>query len=422
MAFRIATAALALAACGFTAHAQSAEAVSDPRALGFDPAAFEALDARLDALSAEQARPGYAAIIARGDRIAHISEAGFINIETGAPFTIDSPVRIASMSKPVTAVATMMLVEDGLVGLDDPVSDYIPAFADVEVAVSLMADEAGEIQTRPPETVMTVRHLLTHTSGLGYIFENQTDLGRLYIENSLYAGEGNLEARMEQLAALPLYNDPGDTWQYSYANDVLGRVVEVASGMPLENFMETEIFEPLGMHATGFFFEDVNFDEADMSPLYVHAEDGSLVEYAEAFMPDWASGGGGLVSTASDYIRFAMMLANDGALGDVRILEPETLALMASPQVTAEQLGDSWQGRSYGFGVDVVLPPADGAEPAGVPGDFSWGGMFDTDFFISPATDVSAVIMTQIQPGPHRAEPRTSAVFRPMVYASFAFD
>jgi len=422
MAFRIATAALALAACGLTAHAQTAEAVPDPRALGFDPAAFEALDARLDALAAEQARPGYAAIIARRDRIAHISEAGFINIETGAPFTVDSPVRIASMSKPVTAVATMMLVEDGLVGLDDPVSDYIPAFADIEVAVSLMADEAGEIQTRPPETIMTVRHLLTHTSGLGYIFENQTDLGRLYIENSLYSGEGNLEARMEQLAALPLYNDPGDTWQYSYANDVLGRVVEVASGMPLEDYMETEIFEPLGMHATGFFFEDVNFDEADMSPLYVHAEDGSLTEYAEAFMPDWASGGGGLVSTASDYIRFAMMLANDGALGDVRILESETLALMASPQVTAEQLGESWQGRSYGFGVDVVLPPAEGADPAGVPGDFSWGGMFDTDFFISPATDVSAVIMTQIQPGPYRAEPRTSAVFRPMVYASFAFD
>lgn len=425
MFYRSACAALALtAAAGLPVLAQtpSDEPASDARALGFDPAAFEALDARLEALAAAGVRPGYAAIIARGEQIAHVSEAGTIDMNTGAPFTIDSPVRIASMSKPVTAVATMMLVEDGTIGLDDPVSDYIPAFADIEVAVSLMADEAGEIRTRPPETVMTVRHLLTHTSGLGYIFENQTDLGRLYIENSLYSGEGDLEARMEQLAALPLYNDPGDTWQYSYANDVLGRIVEVASGMPFEDYLESEIFEPLDMPSTGFFFDDVDFAESDMSPLYVHAEDGSLVEYAEAFMPDWASGGGGLVSTARDYIRFAMMLANDGALGDVRILEPETLALMASPQVSAEQLDESWQGRSYGFGVDVVLPPADGASPAGVPGDFSWGGMFDTDFFISPATDVSAVIMTQIQPGPHRAEPRTSAVFRPMVYASFAFD
>jgi CubicO group peptidase (beta-lactamase class C family) len=425
MFFRSACAALALtAAAGLPALAQtpSAEPVSDARALGFDPAAFEALDARLEALAAAGARPGYAAIIARGEQIAHVSEAGVINVGTGAPFTIDSPVRIASMTKPVTAVATLMLVEDGEIALDDPVSDYIPAFADIEVAVSPQANEAGEIETRAPETVMTVHHLLTHTSGLGYIFDNRTDLGRLYIDNSLYSGEGNLEARMEQLAALPLYNDPGDTWQYSYANDVLGRIVEVASGMPFEDYLESEIFEPLDMPSTGFFFEDVDFTEAEMSPLYIHGEDGSLSEYPESFMPDWASGGGGLVSTASDYIRFAMMLANDGALGDVRILEPETVAMMASSQLAPEQLSDAWAGRSYGYGVDVVLPPEDGAQPAGVPGDFSWGGFFDTDFFVSPSTDVSAVILTQIQPGPNRPDPRTSAVFRPMVYASFAFD
>lgn len=422
MAFRTALAALALVAAGNSIHAQSAEPVADPRALGFDPAALEVLDDRLDALAADGVRPGYAAIIARGEQIAHVSEAGLIDIEAGTPFTVDSPVRIASMTKPVTTVATLMLVEDGRIGLDDPVSDYIPAFADVRVAVSPTADGNGAFETRPPETVMTVHHLLTHTSGLGYVFDTQTDLGRLYIENSLYSGEGDLEARMQQLAALPLYNDPGDTWQYSYANDVLGRIVEVASGMPFEDFLETEIFEPLGMHSTGFFFEDVDFTEEEMSPLYVHAEDGNLTEYPENFMPDWPSGGGGLISTASDYIRFAMMLANDGALGDVRILDAETVALMASPQVTPDQLGDGWQGRSYGYGVDVVLPPEDGAQPAGLPGDFSWGGLFDTDFFISPATDVSAVIMTQIQPGPHRPEPRTGAVFRPLVYASFAFD
>lgn len=424
MVFRSTCAALALAAAGLPvlAQAPSTEPVPDARALGFDPAAFEALDARLEALAAESVRPGYAAIIARGEQIAHVSEAGTIDLDTGAPFTIDSPVRIASMTKPVTVVATLMLVERGDIALDDPVSDYIPAFADIQVAVSPQADETGEIETRAPDTVMTIHHLLTHTAGLGYIFENQTDLGQLYIEHTLYSGEGDLEARMQQLATLPLYNDPGDTWQYSYANDVLGRVVEVASGMPFEDYLETEIFEPLDMPSTGFFFEDVDFTEADMSPLYVHAEDGSLSEYPESFMPDWASGGGGLVSTASDYIRFAMMLANDGALGDVRILEPETLAMMASPQVTPEQLGEAWAGRSYGYGVDVVLPPQEGVQPSGVPGDFSWGGFFDTDFFISPSTDVSAVILTQIQPGPHRPEPRTSAVFRPMVYGAFAFD
>mgnify|MGYP000014658667 CR=1 FL=1 len=422
MAFKHALAALALATTEILpACAQDIQTVETPAALGFDPAALDALDARLDQLAAEGARPGYAAIIARGEQIAFVSEAGMIDLEAGTPFTVDSPVRIASMSKPVTAVAVMMLVERGLVSLDDPVSDYIPEFADIRVAVSPMADENGEIATRAPATVMTVEHLLTHTSGLGYIFENQTDLGRLYLETSLYAGEGNLEARMQQLSTLPLYADPGQRWIYSYSLDVAGRVVEVASGMPFEDFLETEIFTPLGMNSTGFFFDYVDFDEADMSPLYVHTESGDMVETEQA-NPSWASGGGGLVSTASDYIRFAMMLANGGTLGDVRILAPETFAEFSRPRLTAEQLGDGWAGRNFALGMDVVMPPAEGQQAAGVPGDLSWGGMFDTDFFVSPQTRTAAVIMTQIQPSRYRPEPRTLRVFRPMVYASFAFD
>jgi CubicO group peptidase (beta-lactamase class C family) len=422
MAFKHALAALAFATTAILpACAQDIQTVETPAALGFDPAALDALDARLDQLAAEGARPGYAAIIARGERIAFVSEAGMIDLEAGTPFTVDSPVRIASMTKPVTAVAVMMLVERGLVSLDDPVSDYIPEFADIQAAVSPMAGEDGEIATRAPATVMTVEHLLTHTSGLGYIFENQTDLGRLYLETSLYAGEGNLEARMQQLSALPLYADPGQRWIYSYSLDVAGRVVEVASGMPFEDFLETELFTPLGMNSTGFFFDDVDFDEADMSPLYVHAESGEMVEIEQP-NPTWASGGGGLVSTASDYIRFAMMLANGGTLGDVRILAPETFAEFSRPRLTAEQLGDGWTGRNFALGMDVVMPPAEGEQAAGVPGDLSWGGLFDTDFFVSPQTRTAAVIMTQIQPSQYRPEPRTLRVFRPMVYASFAFD
>lgn len=422
MAFKHALAALAFATTAILpACAQDIQTVETPAALGFDPAALDALDARLDQLAAEGARPGYAAIIARGERIAFVSEAGMIDLEAGTPFTVDSPVRIASMTKPVTAVAVMMLVERGLVSLDDPVSDYIPEFADIQVAVSPMAGEDGEIATRAPATVMTVEHLLTHTSGLGYILENQTDLGRLYLETSLYAGEGNLEARMQQLSALPLYADPGQRWIYSYSLDVAGRVVEVASGMPFEDFLETELFTPLGMNSTGFFFDDVDFDEADMSPLYVHAESGEMVEIEQP-NPTWASGGGGLVSTASDYIRFAMMLANGGTLGDVRILAPETFAEFSRPRLTAEQLGDGWTGRNFALGMDVVMPPAEGEQAAGVPGDLSWGGLFDTDFFVSPQTRTAAVIMTQIQPSQYRPEPRTLRVFRPMVYASFAFD
>jgi len=420
MAFKQAMAALALATTTvLPVYAQDIPVSDNPEALGFQPAVLGALDARLDELAAEGARPGYAAIIARGEQIAFISEAGQINLETGEAFTVDSPVRIASMTKPVTAVAIMMLVERGTVSLDDPVSDYIPEFAGVRVAVSPMAGEDGEIATRAPATAMTVEHLLTHTAGIGYIFEGETDLGRLYLDNSLYAGEGDLEARMQQLAALPLYADPGDRWIYSYSLDVAGRVVEVASGMPFEAFLETEIFTPLAMHSTGFFFDDVDFEEDAMSPLYVHTETGEMVAIDQG-NPDWPSGGGGLVSTASDYIRFAMMLANGGSLGEVSILAPETFAEFARPYATTDQLGDGWGGRGFALGMDIVLPPEDGQQPAGIPGDLSWGGLFDTDFFVSPQTRTAAVIMTQIQPSEHRPEPRTLRVFRPMVYGSFA--
>lgn len=415
-------AALLASVSPLPAFAQDLHPVEDPRALGFDPAGLAAIDAAIETLSAEHARPGYAVIVTRGEDIAYVAEAGTANFETGEAFTITTPVRIASMSKPVTAVAIMQLVEDGLVELDAPVSRYLPAFADVEVAVSPMASEDGQITTRAPDTEMTVEHLLTHTSGLGYIFEGETDLGQLYLNNSLYAGDGDLMARMDQLAGLPLYTDPGERWIYSYSIDVLGAIVQVASGQPFEDYLEAEIFTPLGMESTGFFFEDVDFSEEDLAPLYVHDEAGNLVLYPEAFMPDWASGGGGLVSTAADYAQFAMMLANGGTLGDAQILAPETARLMMSPHTTPEQLGDDWGARLFAYAGDVVVPAAEGETPRGIPGDYSWGGMFDTDFFVSPATGVAVITTTQIQPGPNRPEPRTSAVIRPLAYQAMAFD
>ena len=269
MPIRSFAAALLISVSTLPALAQDMNPVEDPRALGFDPAGLATIDATIETLSAEQARPGYAVIITRGEQVAFVAEAGTANLETGDVFTIDTPVRIASMSKPVTAVAIMQLVEDGRVRLDAPVSEYLPAFADVQVAVTPMAGADGVIATRAPDTEMTVEHLLTHTSGLGYIFEGETDLGQLYLDNSLYAGDGDLMARMDQLAELPLYTDPGDRWIYSYSIDVLGAIVQVASGQPFEDYLETEIFTPLGMNSTGFFFDDVDFEEEDLAPLYV---------------------------------------------------------------------------------------------------------------------------------------------------------
>ncbi|WP_203292161.1 serine hydrolase domain-containing protein [Maricaulis parjimensis] len=418
----LAAAALLTSVSPLPVLAQDMHPVEDPRALGFDPAGLDAIDARIEDLSAAHARPGYAVIITRGEQVAYVAEAGTANFETGEAFTIDTPVRIASMTKPVTAVAIMQLVEDGLVQLDAPVSQYLPAFADVQVALSPMAGPDGVIATRAPDTEMTVEHLLTHTAGLGYLFEAETDLGQLYLDNSLYDGEGDLMARMEQLADLPLYTDPGETWIYSYSIDVLGAIVQAASGMPFEDYLETEIFTPLGMDSTGFFFDDVDFTEDELAPLYVHDEAGELVLVPESPFPDWPSGGGGLVSTATDYAQFAMMLANGGTLGDVQILQPDTAALMMSPHTTPEQLGERWEARRFAYAGDVVIPPADGETARGIPGDYSWGGLFDTDFFVSPATRVAVITTTQIQPGPHRPEPRTSAQIRPLAYQAMAFD
>ncbi|MHA6289163.1 serine hydrolase domain-containing protein [Maricaulis sp. CAU 1757] len=380
-----------------------------------DTAPLMALKAELARLSDAGVRPGYALVVAQDGDIVFSAEAGQSDLEAGTPFTLDTPVRIASMSKPVTSLATLMLVESGQIGLDDLVSTYIPAFADVRVATSLEADAAGEFTTRPPARPMTIHDLLTHTSGLGYLFDTDTDLGRHYLAHSLYEGEGDLAARIDRLAELPLYFDPGERWAYSYATDVLGRVVEVASGEALEDFLETRIFEPLEMHSTGFFYEDTDIDPESMSPLYVHDESGTLVRHDQPD-PDWASGGGGLVSTARDYIRFASLLAQGGVWGETRLVEPETFALMATPQVTSEQLGERWAGASFGYGVDIILPPADGAEPRGIPGDISWGGYFDTDFFASPATGFAAVLLTQVQPGPHRPAPSSAALLRPASY------
>lgn len=376
-------------------------AIIPAEAPAFDAAALAALDARLDALAAAQDRSGYVVVLARDGEIEHVSEAGYADIANERPMTAGTVVRIASMTKPVTAVAVMMLVEDGAIALDDPLADYIPAFADARVATSLTRDGAYEIPTEALERPITIEDLLTHTSGVGYIFDYQTNLGALYLDRNIYTMDGDLETRMEALAGLPLYFQPGERWMYSYANDILGRVVEAASGERLEAFMETRIFTPLGMDDTSFFLDADS--EARLATLYTHGESGALVElpvendhirYAEV-----EAGGAGLFSTANDYIRFAMMLAGGGTLDGARILEAETLALMIEPHAGLDRMPPQMAGASlaYGYGFGVYV--ADGPNGARA-GDFGWGGYFDTEFFVSPATGVAGVIMAQEEPGP----------------------
>ncbi len=397
---------------GAVLHAPAlAQAFSEP---GLD--AFQAaLDERVDA----GRRAGYAVILIRGGET-EIITSGTTALGGGVPVSENTLMRLASMTKPVTAVATMMLVERGDIGLDDPVSDYIPAFADTGVATAFQANEAGEFQTTPQTQPITIRHLLTHTSGIGYIFDGETGLGQAMAQGTLYQGDGDLETKIDDLAKFPLYFQPGERWYYSYSNDVLGRVIEVASGMAFEDFLEQEIFLPLGMSNTGFFPSEAEI--ASAATLYTHAENGALINpYSEdnpEYIPSWPSGGGGLISTGADYARFAMMLANGGELDGVRLLEPETLASMIQPQVALDVMPPSMTGLAYGFGVGVVLPGTDERPALGIPGDYGWGGYFDTDFFVSPASGLVAIMMTQIIPGPNMPEGRTASWWRPYAYGT----
>ncbi|WP_417484201.1 serine hydrolase domain-containing protein [Maricaulis salignorans] len=415
-----AVALLALApACSRGVQPATVNADTPARAAvaNFDTAGLERYEAAIAERAARQDRAGYASILIRNGET-HIVTAGVRDVASGEPMRADTRVRLASMTKPVTAIAVMMLVESGDIALDDPVSDYIPAFADTRVATSLEPDADGHFPTEPLARPITIHHLLTHTGGVGYIFDNDTALGHEYIEHTLYQGTGDLAEKIDELAALPLYAQPGAHWIYSYSNDILGRVVEVASGLPFEDFLRTRIFEPLGMHDTSFFVTDEQ--RAAAATLYVHDADGRIQPaFSEAnpeYVPSWASGGGGLISTASDYARFASMLAGRGRLGDVTIVQPETLAAMTTNQIETTRLPAYMAGLGYGYGFGIVLPGTDETPPLGIPGDYSWGGLYDTEFFVSPSTGLVAIIMTQEFPTENMPGGRTRTWWRSAVY------
>lgn len=422
---------LVLGACDGPSAAPAPEAAlqSAPAPLpspGFSQAGLAQLDSRLAELASARQRAGYVAVLARNGNVLHTASAGYADLEADRPMTADTLVRIASMTKPVTAVAALMLVEDGVIALDDPVSNYIPAFADVRVATSVQRDESYEIPTTDAERPITVEDLLTHTSGLGYLFDYQSNLGALYIGNDIYAAEGDMDSRMETLAGLPLYFQPGSAWFYSYASDVLGHLVAVASGQSLEDFTQARIFQPLGMDDTTFFLRDDQRDR--LAAVYTHGEDGQLTRVPSAedavSLAPFEAGGAGLFSTANDYIRFAQMLANGGALDGVRVLSQDTVTALSTAHVQADRMPDRMDSvdLGYGYGVGVIYD-GPGAHPVRVQGDFGWSGYFDTEFFISPATGVVAVIMSQEQPGPTTPDTiGARAVFDQLVYEAITID
>ncbi|HEY9524044.1 MAG TPA: serine hydrolase domain-containing protein [Thermopolyspora sp.] len=380
----------------------------DPADVGFDADRLRRLDTYFEPYVDDGRLPGWLVLVSRRGEIAYLSTYGARDIESGAPVETDTLFRIYSMSKPITSVAAMMLYEEGALSLTDPISRFIPSFADMRVY-----DKGSAIKpiTHPAAEPVRVWHLLTHTSGLTYGFHRVSVVDEIYREAGFDQGmprDLDLAQVVDRWAELPLLFEPGSQWNYSVSTDVLGRVVEVASGLPLDRFLAERIFGPLGMTDTGFSIDAANADR--MASLYGANHRGLAVPInAEDPLrqPKALSGGGGLISTAGDYHRFTQMLLRGGELDGVRLLGPRTVAYMTRNHLPGgadlEQIGRplyaevSYSGVGFGLGFAVVDDAA--KHKSTVPeGLFNWGGAASTAFWVDPAEQVTVVFLTQLIP------------------------
>ena len=329
--------------------------------------------------------PGFLTVIARKGQIVHFETIGMRDVENEKPIEPDTIFRIYSMSKPITSVAVMILFDDGKFKLDDPVEKFIPAFKDMKVFNS------EQTETHDAETQMTIKHLLTHTSGLTYGW-GRKPVDKLYGEIKVFNKDSTLADMAEKLGDIPLVHEPGTRWTYGVSTDVLGYLVEVVSGMSFETFLKKRLFEPLGMCDSAFSVPKENVDR--FAALYRPAKEGKLqlarnAPLANDDLSFFPSGGGGLVSTAADYLRFCQMLLNGGELDGVRILKSETVELMRYPHHQYRENG------AFGLGFHVVTRKNEG-EAKRSSGAYSWSGAAATTFWIDPDKELIAILMTQL--------------------------
>ena len=394
---------------------------SNPEAVGISSERLDRLSRAMQEYVDGDRAAGIVTIVLRDGKVVHHRAFGRRDRESGAPARTDTIFRIASMSKAVTSVAAMMLVEEGRLLLNDPVSKYIPSFASTTVVV---APPAGAVEGTPVSVVpakrrIAIRDLLTHTSGIGYgtgPAEAQYKAANVHMWYFADKAEP-VAAAIDRLAALPFDAQPGEAFVYGFSTDVLGVVIERASGLSLDEFLRSRIFEPLGMADTHFFLPR---EKHDRLAVVYSLEDGRLVRSPEPGMGqgDYVegprqcfSGGAGLLSTASDYARFLQMLASGGALDGVRLLSPKTVELM-----TTNHTGALFNSGNTGFGLgfEVVEHLGRSGEP-GSDGLFGWGGAYHTTFWADPREGIVAVLMTQLLPAPGSD---LHGKFRALVYQS----
>jgi CubicO group peptidase (beta-lactamase class C family) len=402
---------------------------SSPESVGLSSERLKDISAAFQAGVDKKEIPGAVVLIARRGEIAYFEAFGYRDREMGAPMTRDAIFRVASMTKPIVSVAAMMLIEEGKLSLSDPVSRYIPEFKNVRVGIE-RKDATGKVDLalEAPRREMTVLDLLRHTSGLTYgIFGKPGVVKQQYNAAKLFDRDQSNAEFAAKIAKLPLLNHPGTTWDYSMSTDVLGRVVEVASGMELEQFLATRILVPLGMNDTAFWLSDTA-KHGRIAEAQADAVTGKRPALPEPRTKAWQSGGIGLVSTAADYARFCQTLLNGGELDGVRIVSkrsidsmtldhlPKGIAINQLPDPAADVRPEVGNGFGLGFMVRV----ADGKSPLpGSVGDYGWGGAFGTYYWADPKRELFAIAMFQA-PGPAGAAVREKyrAEMRKLVYGA----
>ncbi len=385
-------------------------ALSPPESAGMSSERLDRLTARMHDFEQDDRISGVVTLVSRSGVVVHSDALGFQDVAARTPMRRGTLFRIASMTKPITSVAVLMLVEEGKLGLSDPVERWLPELAQPKV----LRDPAGPLsRTTPAPRSITVRDLLTHRSGLAYAFTSSGPLSQALTQAGLLGSSSALspDEWMKRLGKLPLAYAPGTRWHYSLSTDVLGVLVERASGMPFAEFLRTRLFEPLGMHDTAFWVPAEKL--ARLATLYaLDPKTGAVLATDTppasglASPPTFTSGGGGLVSTADDYLRFAQMLLGGGEFEGVRILSPRMVERMTTDHLSAEQrklpfLGlDFWAGQGFGLGVAVIDDPtrAIGSELVSK-GNHGWGGAHGTWYFVDPEQDLAAVMMIQLTGG-----------------------
>lgn len=345
--------------------------------------------------------PGAVILIQQHGHPVYFESFGVRDVETRRPMTPDTIFRLYSMSKAITSVAAMMLVEDGKLALDDPVSKYIPAFANVKVGVET-TDESGKpaLGLEPLRRPITIEDLLRHTSGLTYGFYGESAVRKIYANSDMFDGDFDNARFAERIAKLPLAEQPGTRWDYGHSTDVLGRVIEVISGQSLYQFEKQRLLDPLGMTETAFFVADAAKRPRVAEPMPKDRL-GPVAGIKDPTVPRrWESGGAGMVGTIEDYAHFVQMLLNGGTLDGRRYLKPETIALMASDRIGPEtKIARDliyFPGDTSGFGLGFAVRTSVPANTSWPIGEYRWDGAAGTFFFVDPRDDMFVIFMVQV--------------------------